>query len=259
MGCLDSALGFDSEIRFNESRRALFPRALPVAFAHHGIQRLFQLALDVDVFVDSEVGALLFFAEAATPAGNNDDGNVSRLRVLLQRGNQFAARHFWHLHVGDNQVRTDALQNLQRLHTIGGRLHCEAALFKKAADGITDEHGIVDNQRYRRHRFVTCTMHAPGLETSRANPARTRRSMARRVTKVMSDGGFALSWLVGRMLRGWAQDSEASSSVRSSMLISLSSLASKTSRHSRHSTNSASSSRLTICTRGCLQGCLLAF
>jgi len=121
------------------------------------------------------------------------------------------------------------------------------------------KHFVVDNQRYRRHRFVTCTMHAPGLETSRANPARTRRSMARRVTKVMSDGGFALSWLVGRMLRGWAQDSEASSSVRSSMLISLSSLASKTSRHSRHSTNSASSSRLTICTRGCLQGCLLAF
>jgi hypothetical protein len=38
------------------------------------------------------------------------------------------------------------------------------------------------------------------------------------------------------------------------MLMSLSSLDSKTSRHSRHSTNSASSSRLTICTRGCLQG-----
>ncbi len=41
------------------------------------------------------------------------------------------------------------------------------------------------------------------------------------------------------------------------MLMSLSSLASKTSRHSRHSTNSASSSRLTICTRGCLHGGLV--
>src|SRR5271155_1768015 len=58
---------------------------------------------------------------------------------------------------------------------------------------------------------------------------------------------------------GWAYDSWASPSVLSSILMSLSSLDSKTSRHSRHSTNSASSSRLTICTRGCLQGCLLAF
>src|SRR5579863_8301490 len=42
------------------------------------------------------------------------------------------------------------------------------------------------------------------------------------------------------------------------MLISLSSLYSKISPHSRHSTNSASSSRLTIRTRGCLQGCFLS-
>src|SRR5205807_2621200 len=36
--------------------------------------------------------------------------------------------------------------------------------------------------------------------------------------------------------------------------MSLNSLDSKTSRHSRHSTYSASSSRDTICTRGCWQG-----
>src|SRR5271154_85956 len=65
------------------------------------------------------------------------------------------------------------------------------------------------------------------------------------------------SWESG--LRSVVYDSWASPSVLSSMLMSLSSLDSKTSRHSRHSTNSASSSRLTICTRGCLQGCLLAF
>src|ERR1700730_14044760 len=41
------------------------------------------------------------------------------------------------------------------------------------------------------------------------------------------------------------------------MLMSSNSLDSKMSPHSRHSTNSASSSRLTICTRGCLQGCWL--
>jgi len=52
--------------------------------------------------------------------------------------------------------------------------------------------------------------------------------------------------------------SSSSASAFSSMLMSLSSLDSKTSRHSRHSTNSASSSRLTICTRGCLQGCFSA-
>src|SRR5215470_11660431 len=41
--------------------------------------------------------------------------------------------------------------------------------------------------------------------------------------------------------------------MRSSMAMSLNSLASKTSPHSLHSTNSLSSSRATICTRGCLQ------
>src|SRR5580704_5198793 len=39
------------------------------------------------------------------------------------------------------------------------------------------------------------------------------------------------------------------------MFMSLNSLDSKISPHSLHSTNSASSSRLTICTRRCLQGC----
>ena len=52
---------------------------------------------------------------------------------------------------------------------------------------------------------------------------------------------------------GWDQAS-VSGSTRSSMAMSLNSLDSKTSRHSRHSTYSASSSRETICTRGCRQG-----
>src|SRR5260221_11540911 len=39
------------------------------------------------------------------------------------------------------------------------------------------------------------------------------------------------------------------------MFMSLNSLDSKISPHSLHSTNSESSSRLTIWTRGCLQGC----
>src|SRR6267154_4588583 len=40
----------------------------------------------------------------------------------------------------------------------------------------------------------------------------------------------------------------------SSMIMSLNSLDSKISPHSLHSTNSESSSRATICTRGCLHG-----
>ena len=52
----------------------------------------------------------------------------------------------------------------------------------------------------------------------------------------------------------------SSSSLVSSIFMSLNSLDSKISPHSRHSTNSASSSRDTICTRGCLHaGMLLLF
>src|ERR1700758_3789095 len=51
---------------------------------------------------------------------------------------------------------------------------------------------------------------------------------------------------------GVGTDQASSDCARSSMAISLNSLDSKTSPHSRHSTYSVSSSRLTICTRGCL-------
>jgi hypothetical protein len=53
--------------------------------------------------------------------------------------------------------------------------------------------------------------------------------------------------------------SQAQGSFRSfvsSMIMSLNSLDSKISPHSLHSTNSESSSRATICTRGCLHGAL---
>src|SRR5580698_1036556 len=59
-----------------------------------------------------------------------------------------------------------------------------------------------------------------------------------------------------RRSRDWrdAKIQASSSGVCSSMFMSLNSLDSKISPHSLHSTNSDSSSRLTICTRGCLQG-----
>src|SRR5208337_3570203 len=64
-----------------------------------------------------------------------------------------------------------------------------------------------------------------------------------------------VSWLQSSLPRRAVQKS---SRVRSSIFMSLNSLDSKISPHSLHSTNSASSSRLTICTRGCLQGCCAA-
>jgi len=103
-------------------------------------------------------------------------------------------------------------------------------------------------------------MHAPGSDTSRAASPGTRRN---RDCWLLWWSQAALSRCTGLVhisgMPSPAYDSWASPSALSSMLMSLSSLDSKTSRHSRHSTNSASSSRLTICTRGCLQGCLAAF
>src|SRR5450631_1438938 len=50
------------------------------------------------------------------------------------------------------------------------------------------------------------------------------------------------------------RDQDSFDSFVSSMTMSLNSLDSKISPHSLHSTNSESSSRATICTRGCLHG-----
>src|SRR3954465_15038238 len=51
----------------------------------------------------------------------------------------------------------------------------------------------------------------------------------------------------------------SSRSLVSSIIMSLNSLDSKISPHSLHSTYSESSSRDTICTRGCLHGCAGGF
>ncbi len=60
--------------------RNYFPAPCAVAFPHHRIQRFLELGLDVDIFVDGEIGALFVFIEAAGASRNNNDGNVSRLR-----------------------------------------------------------------------------------------------------------------------------------------------------------------------------------
>src|SRR5947207_15777434 len=60
--------------------------------------------------------------------------------------------------------------------------------------------------------------------------------------------------------RDRTRDQDSFDNFVSSMAMSLNSLDSKISPHSRHSTNSVSSSRATICTRGCLHcGMLVLF
>src|ERR1700734_138152 len=77
-----------------------------------------------------------------------------------------------------------SLENLQRLHSIGGGLHRKAALFQRTANGVADQHGVVDDQRYRRHEFATCGMHAPGRQINSMLRAETRKKRAYAVTMV---------------------------------------------------------------------------
>src|ERR1035438_4719564 len=83
--------------------------------------------------------------------------------------------------------------------------------------------------------------HAPGSDSSRAILDGTSRNRPQR--------------LLGSHPQRQKRRQSSLSWVPSSIFMSLNSLDSNISPHSLHSTNSDSSSRLTICTRGCLQGC----
>ena len=81
-----------------------------------------------------------------------------------------------HLHVGHDQVRAHSRQNFQRFHAIGGRLHRKSALLKKAAHGIADQHGVVDDQRDLGHTNRGDAVHTlPGPHSSRAVLSATSR------------------------------------------------------------------------------------
>src|ERR1039458_2330092 len=86
--------------------------------------------------------------------------------------------------------------------------------------------------------------HAPGSDSSRAILDGTSRNRPQR--------------LLGSHPQRKKRPQSSLSWVPSSIFRSLNSLDSKISPHSLHSTNSDSSSRLTICTRGCLQGCFMS-
>ncbi len=53
------------------------------AASQHGLERLFELGLDVDIFEDGEVGPVLVGVESAVLTRHDDDGNVGRLGLSL--------------------------------------------------------------------------------------------------------------------------------------------------------------------------------
>ena len=66
--------------------------------------------------------------------------------LSLERSDQFGAAHLGHLHIGDDDVGMNAIDDGQRFLAVGGRFHGIATLFEKSANGVPDEHGIVYNQ-----------------------------------------------------------------------------------------------------------------
>ena len=81
--------------------------------SHHRIQRFFELALQVDILVDREGGALFCLIEAARSARNNNKRDIGRFRLAFQGINQFVPRHLWHIHVGNDQIWMHPLEDLQ--------------------------------------------------------------------------------------------------------------------------------------------------
>src|SRR5262249_8301561 len=146
----------------------------------------------------------------------------------------------------------ELLQYHQCLPAVGGGLHHESPFFEETAYCMPDQHRIIYNQRYWRH-WASWRTKSSAIEANRA-PGQEQGTSGR----VPLPPSRLLC--VRRELASMAGQGYVSSVViLSSMAMSLNSLDSKTSPHSRHSTYSASSSRLTICTRGCLHTVVICF
>jgi hypothetical protein len=105
-----------------------------------------ELVDDVDVLEDDGIGAVfLDRVEAGGAAGEYDDGNVNRFRPGFDGGDQFATGHSGHLEISDDDVRGDVVQDIEGLGTVGGGLDKESALLEITADGVADQHGIVNH------------------------------------------------------------------------------------------------------------------
>ena len=116
-----------------------------------GGEGVFELLIDIDVFEDHELGAGLALVESAGASGNNDDRRIGGLGTSLDGGDEFAAVHKGHLHIGDDEARGDAIEDLKSIAPVGSRFDGKSAFFEEAADGMPDQHRIIDDQGDRRH------------------------------------------------------------------------------------------------------------
>src|SRR5450755_1708121 len=123
------------------------------------LKRFGELILNIDIFENRKRGALFFFLEATLFAGDNHDRDLGGVRMALQGSDEFAATHLGHVHVGDDDVGATTLQRLERLLTIGRRFYSKTALLEKTANGMPDQHGVVNDQSYEWHYrplFLIC-------------------------------------------------------------------------------------------------------
>ncbi len=56
------------------------------------------------------------------------------------------AIHFRHLQVSENDVRANAVKHFQGFGAIGRRFNLESTGFQEAANGMPNQHGIVNDQ-----------------------------------------------------------------------------------------------------------------
>ena len=98
------------------------------AGSQHGLERLFELGFDVDVFEDSEVRAMFIGVESTIFTGDDDDRDVRGFRLGFERGDEFRTAHPRHLHVSDDDVGMKPFDDGKRFLAIGGRLDGMAAL-----------------------------------------------------------------------------------------------------------------------------------
>ena len=111
-----------------------------------------ELLNDVDVLKNDCLDTTVVYGLGiAGASGEDNDGDVGGLGAGLDGGDQFGAVHLRHLQIGDDDIRRDVAHDLECFVAIGGGLDEEAALFEVSTDGVTDEHGVVNDDRHTGH------------------------------------------------------------------------------------------------------------
>ena len=120
------------------------------AGSEDGFERFFKLGFNVDVFEDGEVCPVFWATNPLFFPATMMIGMSRGLGLRLECGDQFRAAHLRHLHVGDDDVGMYPLDDGNSFLAVAGRLYSMATLFKKPANGVPDEHGVIHNQGYER-------------------------------------------------------------------------------------------------------------